>query len=1118
MKTKQWFRSIGILWLSAALFNACGSVELPADVAQATALLPEKIDYNLHVKPILSDRCFACHGPDQTKQKSGLRLDMADAAYDHNCENNLKAIAPGNAAKSDLVKRILSADPDYVMPEPQTHLTLTAQEKATLVKWIEQGAEYKQHWSFIAPQKVALPAIKNNTWPKNEVDNFVLQKLVATPSMALSPNQALQPQPETDKTTLLRRVSMDLTGLPPTPAEIAAFLADKTPDAYERVVNRLLMSPRFGEHQAVDWLDVARYADTHGYQDDGLRTMWPYRDWVIQAFNKNLSFDKFVTWQLAGDMLPNPTQAQLLATAFNRNHQQSQEGGIVPEEYRAEYVADRASTFGKAFLGLTVECARCHDHKYDPISQKDYYSLFAFFNSNNENGQIPYNGEASPTITLPKPEAEQKLRFIRTKLTEKHRELNTEAYKNGFAAWLAEAEKAPEKAILPAKQDLLGHFNFDEPKGKEFKNLANTKHKANAEGDDSLSNVSSVAGKLGRGRYIHGDNAVNFGKDFAYFERNQAFSVGIWLNLKSAKTVGTLFHKSNGVMNGHRGWEMNRLADGRIQLTFSNVWPDNAIDLETIEQFPLNAWTHFAFTYDGLSQANGLKIYINGRQAKVNVVNDNLTQSILYGKSKSNWYSDNMLIGRLSDQRAKDFMVDELKIYTRPLTPLEVQSLYSQQDETLKAIRTPAAQRTAAQQQSLLLYYAINFDQKFKNHWAEARQLRGQETDILNNEIDVMVMKERKTPRKSYVLKRGQYDMIGEEVQPATPSQFFQMPDNLPKNRLGLAQWLLHKDNPLFARVMVNRVWQRYFGKGLVISAEDFGNQGDLPTHLELLDWLAVSFRESGWNNKWIHKKIVMSATYRQGSFCNDKLRELDPDNKLYARGPNYRYAAEQVRDAALAVSGLLNSKMGGPSVHPYQPDGIWEALATRNSVTYVQNHGDTLYRRSMYTVWKRSSPPPMMLNFDAAERHTCSVRRQKTSTPLQALVMLNDPQFVEAARVLAQKSIEFKVQSVKGNVEFKVQNVESKNSQYAAFDPHHAIEFIFTSLISRPPKANEVKVLVQLYQEEWADFKKNPKRTNELLSVGEYGVAKNLDKSQLAAMTIVASAVMNFDEFVIKR
>ncbi|TAF92361.1 MAG: DUF1553 domain-containing protein [Cytophagia bacterium] len=411
-----------------------------------------------------------------------------------------------------------------------------------------------------------------------------------------------------------------------------------------------------------------------------------------------------------------------------------------------------------------------------------------------------------------------------------------------------------------------------------------------------------------------------------------------------------------------------------------------------------------------------------------------------------------------------------------------------------------------------------NFDQKFKNHWAEARQLRGQETDILNNEIDVMVMKERKTPRKSYVLKRGQYDMIGEEVQPATPSQFFQMPDNLPKNRLGLAQWLLHKDNPLFARVMVNRVWQRYFGKGLVISAEDFGNQGDLPTHLELLDWLAVSFRESGWNNKWIHKKIVMSATYRQGSFCNDKLRELDPDNKLYARGPNYRYAAEQVRDAALAVSGLLNSKMGGPSVHPYQPDGIWEALATRNSVTYVQNHGDTLYRRSMYTVWKRSSPPPMMLNFDAAERHTCSVRRQKTSTPLQALVMLNDPQFVEAARVLAQKSIEFKVQSVKGNVEFKVQNVESKNSQYAAFDPHHAIEFIFTSLISRPPKANEVKVLVQLYQEEWADFKKNPKRTNELLSVGEYGVAKNLDKSQLAAMTIVASAVMNFDEFVIKR
>jgi len=1094
MKTNLWLLRLGTLSLGLAIVSACGSVTLPEEVDQAIALLPQKIDYNLHVKPILSDRCFTCHGPDQNKQKAGLRLDIAHAAYEKNCENGMKAIVPGNPAKSDVVHRILSADPDYVMPEPQSHLALSAEEKAILVKWIEQGAEYKQHWSFIEPQKNALPKVKNTAWVKNEIDLFILKKLE---------DKNLKPQTEADKTTLLRRVSMDLTGLPPTLDEVAAFLADKTPNSYEKVVNRLLMSPKFGEHQAVDWLDVARYADTHGYQDDGLRTIWPYRDWVIGAFNKNLSFGKFVTWQLAGDMLANPTREQLLATAFNRNHQQSQEGGIVPEEYRTEYVADRANTFGKAFLGLTVECARCHDHKYDPISQKDYYSLFAFFNSNNENGQIPYNGEPSPTIALTTPEAEQKLRFIRTKFSKESSELAVNNYQSGFKTWLTEAENNPEKVVLPARQDLLAHFTFDEAKGKKFKNLANPKQSVEAEGDDSLSNASVVVGKIGRGRYIHGDNAVNFGKDFAYVERNQAFSVSIWLNLQSNKTVGTLFHKSNGVMNGHRGFEVNRLPDGRFQVMLSNVWPDNAIDLETIEKFPLNAWTHFAFTYDGLSRASGLKMYFNGREAKVNVINDNLTQSILYGKNKTNWYMDNMMIGRLSDQRTKDFMVDELKIYTRPLTPLEVLGLHTQRDEILAALKIPAAQRTAAQQQSLLVYYALNFDEKFKTHFTEARKLRGEETNILDKEIDVMVMKERKNPRKSYILKRGQYDMLGAEVTPATPSQFFQMPDNLPKNRLGLAQWLLHKDNPLFARVFVNRMWQRYFGKGLVVSAEDFGNQGDLPTHLELLDWLAVRFRESGWNNKLIQKAIVMSATYRQASVASDELREIDPDNKLYARGPNYRYAAEQVRDAALLASGLLNAQVGGPSVQPYQPAGLWEALATRNTVRYVQQHGDTLYRRSMYTIWKRSSPAPMMLNFDAAERHNCSVRRQKTSTPLQALVTLNDPQFVEAARVLAAKTLEKQV----------VKNA-SKNTNY----PSSAISSIFVALISRSPHPHELTLMTQLYKDEYQDFVKNPKRAAALLTVGEFAVNKTLNKNELAALTVVASTIMNFDEFVIKR
>ncbi len=1086
--------------LIAIALNGCTHLNLPKDVAEATVLLPQQIDYNLHVKPILSDRCFVCHGPDKSKQKAGLRLDIAEDACNKECEGGLMAIVEGNAAKSEVIQRILSDKADYVMPEPNTHLTLSAHEKAVLVKWVEQGAVYKPHWSFVAPQKYQIPVVKNIDKVKNPIDNFILQKLENnTPT--------LQPSPEATKTTLLRRVYMDLIGLPPSPQEVEGFLADTSTWAYERVVNKLLQNKHFGEHQAVSWLDVARYADTHGYQDDGLRTMWPYRDWVIGSFNRNLAFDKFTLWQLAGDMLPKPTKEQYVATGFNRNHQQSQEGGIVPEEYRTEYVADRANTFGKAFLGLTVECARCHDHKYDPISQKDYYSLFAFFNNNNENGQIPYNGEASPTITLPTPEAERKLRFIRTKLSVETKVLNKNDYQTRFENWLKQVERQPESMAVIDKKDLLGHFTFDEPKGKDFYNSAIAKHKITAEGDDSLSNVASVVGKIGRGRAIFGDNAVNFGSGFAYFERDQPFSVGIWLNIKSNKTVGTLFHKSNGVMNGYRGWNVNRLPDGRLQFMMSHVWPDNAIDIETLQKFPINAWTHFAFTYNGLSQANGVKLYVNGQEAKVRVMANNLTESILYGKNKTNWYTDNMMIGRISDQKTKNFQIDDLKIYTRSLNLLEVKSLFTQNNEVIKLLKLPDNQRTKPQQEALLSYYLDNFDKQFQQHLLQSRELICEETEILNKQINVMVMKERAVARKSFILQRGVYDAPSEEVSPDTPDQFFKMPSHYPRNRLGLAKWLIDDQNPLFARVIVNRMWQQYFGKGLVVSAEDFGNQGDLPTHLELLDWLAVQFRESGWNYKQMQKLIVMSATYKQSSNCNDHLRDLDPDNKRYARGPSYRYAAEQVRDAALAASGLMNQKIGGSSVLPYQPSGIWEALATRNAVSYVQNHGDSLYRRSLYTIWKRSSPAPMMLNFDAAERHSCSVRRQKTSTPLQALVTLNDPQFVEAARVLAQRVMGQELWVVSKNTEQTTVAVSSAR-----------LKAIFQSLISRQPRPNEVTLLEKLYLEEYEDFSKNPKRVNELLKVGEYPIDKKASKPQLAALTVVASTVMNFDEFLIKR
>ncbi|HWV32449.1 MAG TPA: DUF1553 domain-containing protein [Dyadobacter sp.] len=1062
-------------------------IDLPDDVAAEMNTLVAPVDYTYDVKPILSDRCFACHGPDANHQKANLRLDVAEVAYKKEGESGLKAIKPGKPGSSELVHRILSADPEMVMPTPESHLSLTAREKAILIRWVEEGAEYKPHWAFTKVEKPALPKVKNEAWVRNDIDRFILKKLE---------DKNMKPSPEASKTTLLRRVSLDLTGLPPTPEEVAAFLNDKSPNAYEKAVDRLLASPHYGEHMAVPWLDAARYADTHGYQDDGLRTAWPFRDWVINSFNRNQPYDQFVTWQLAGDMLPNPTRDMMVATAFNRMHQQSQEGGIIPEEYRTAYVSDRVDTFGKTFLGLTVECARCHDHKYDPISHKDYYSLYAFFNNNDENGQIPYNGEASPAITLPTPEADAQLKFIRENLARERSAItaNAVAYERGFQQWLAAAREAPEKALIPEKTDLIGHFTFDEPTGKEFANLADPKHKANAEGDDSLSNVASRNGRIGKARYIFGENAVSFGDKFAFFERNQPFSISIWLNLHDPAVSGSLLHKSNGVMNGYRGWNVFREKDGRIRLTVSHVWPENAIEIQTVDKFPMNKWTQLGFTYDGLSKAAGLKLFVNGQPAQVTVHNDHLTESILYGKNKTNWYVDKLNIGRLSDQRTKNFEVDEFRIYTRAISPLEMQGLFTLKNELLTALKTSPAQLKPAQLAALKDYYLTNIDTGYKKQLAASRALIGEETEIMDKQIDVMVMKERKYPRKTFILNRGAYDAPGKPVTSDTPDAFFKIPKEYPKNRLGLAKWLLDKDHPLFTRVTVNRFWMMYFGKGIVISSDDYGNQGELPTHPELLDYLAARFRESGWNVKAMQKLIVTSATYRQSSKIEPAMKDADPDNRLYARGPSYRMSAEQIRDNALASSGLLTRRVGGKSAYPYQPAGLWEALATRNEVTYKQQHGDSLYRRSLYTIWKRSSPPPMMLNFDAAERHFCITKRQKTSTPLQALVVMNDPQFVEASRVLAQHMLK---------------NGKSIDQQ---------IDYAFTALTSRLPDPKEKTVLKELYDEELKDFSHNPKRMKSILAVGEYPLDKTLDPAQLAAGTIVASTVMNFDEFLIKR
>ncbi|MDJ1505460.1 DUF1553 domain-containing protein [Xanthocytophaga agilis] len=1105
MRTKRWIEYIkyGTGFVGMLLLASC-TESVPKEIEIAYNALPDKVDYNLHVKPLLSDRCFACHGPDKNKQKAGLRLDTPDGAFSELPENKGKhAIVPGNLSESEVVNRILSNDPKFMMPTPESHLSLNEEEKALIVKWIKQGAEYKTHWSLIPPAKTDLPDIKLKNWPVNEIDFFVARKLE---------EKKLIPAPEADKETLLRRVSLDLTGLPPTPSEIDAFLADTSIHAYEKVVNRLLASPHYGERMASDWLDLARYADTHGYQDDGMRNSFPYRDWVIRAFNRNLSFDRFVTWQLAGDLLPNPDQDKLIATSFNRNHPQSQEGGIIDEEYRTEYVADRANTFGKAFLGLTIECARCHDHKYDPISQKDYYSLFAFFNQNKESGIIPYNGEASPSILLPDKEVSAKLEAIRKQMVPLLEKANPNqpTYKTAFQAWQSQLPTISKLPDIHTK-DLLVHVSFDTGTDSTYTNEVKTDLKAYSSGDKDK-RPRQVNGKFGTARQLIGDCGIDLAgkidlqpdpKKRYYtglnFERNQPFSVSLWVNVLKKGIKGPIFNRNNGEFEGFRGYDVSLNADGTLTTIFSYVWPANCIEIRTQERVGVNQWTNILLTYDGSAKAEGISLYINGKQATTQVITDHLTKSILHGPHNSNWSYMPFEIGKNMRGTIADIQVDELLIYKRKLTQPEITKQATGTNALYQIFTTPIEKRTPKQQEALFDYYLWNIDESFASYQQKLSELRLQETVLLTDIPEVMTMSELPTnqKRKTFILARGAYDApMKEPLSPHTPATVLAFDSTqYPANRLGLARWLLDKKNPLFSRVMVNRFWAMYFGKGLVSTIEDFGNQGALPTHPELLDWLAVYFRESGWNAKALHKKMVMSATYRQSSLTSKISQEIDPDNTLLSRAPSYRLSAEVIRDKILAASGLLTRKIGGPSVYPYQPAGIWEALATRNATSYTQSHGEDLYRRSLYTVWKRSSPPPSMLTFDVPDRYFCVVRRQKTSTPLQALILMNDPQYMEASRLLGERMMK-----------------EGGNT------PEQRISFAFKALVGRHPRDKELNLLNKLYAEELADFQKQPQCALSLLSTGEYPVNKALNVPELAACSMVATTLINFEETVMKR
>ncbi len=1092
-----------LLVLLGSILIGCGGNDIPVEVAALADKLPETVDYNLHIKPILSDRCFKCHGPDKSKVEAGLQLTNAEGATEK-LKSGRQAIVGGNINRSELVKRILSKDPEEIMPSPKSHLELSNEEKALLVKWVQQGGEYKEHWAFAKIENPDVPKVQEEKWVKNPIDNFVLAKLE---------EKQIKHSVAADKATLLRRVSMDITGLPPTVKELDDFLKDNSPNAYEKVVDRLLKSPHYGEKIGVDWLDLGRYADSHGYQDDGMRNAYPWRDWVIEAFNKNLPYDKFVTYQLAGDLLPNATREQKLATCFLRNHPQTQEGGVVDEEYRTEYVIDRVGMFGKAFLGLTVECARCHDHKYDPIAQKEFYQLSAFFNNNNESGIIPYNGEASPTVIMPTPDIEAKLKYIRTQIVPQENAIkpSQSIYKANFKKWLVEAQKNPEKYAISKKQ-LVADFPFERNTIKTDKYIdGKTKKQVIKKSPAAYQNMAVdsinayisgdwdrrpkfIKGVVGNGLLLRGECGIDLHRELD-FERNQPFSISLWMNAMKPGQHGPIYNSANGEFEGHRGYRCWLLKDGTLQVSFSYVWPANCIDFVTTEKITYKKWQNIVLTYDGTSKASGIKLYLDGKEMQRNLLVDNLTKSMKHGEHNSHWTDLPLMIGKEFRETLDNFAIDEFKIYERQLAPIEVEGIAKNKEQISAILTTPKKDWTEQQYYALFDYYRLNFDPYFDVYSRNLIKLRAKETQLITDEKEVMVMSELKTPRKTFIHNRGAYDALGEEVSVGVINRILPFDDKFPRNREGLAQWLLDKRNPLFARVAVNRFWQTYFGFGLSKTSDDFGNQGEMPSHPELLDWLATQFRESGWDVKAMQKLIVMSATYQQSSEKRKDLMEIDSENRLLARGASYRYAHEQIRDAVLAGSGLLVEKIGGPSVYPYQPAGIWEALATRNATSYKQNHGDSLYRRGIYTIWKRSSPPPSAITFDATERYFCVVKRQKTSTPLQSLVMMNDPQYNEAARKLAERMMR-----------------EGGTTQEGR------ITLAYKAMESRYPRKEEVNILNEMYQEELSDIQKNPKRVKELLSVGESVIDKTLNQNELAANTVLAMTLINFDGTVVKR
>ncbi|MEM6633697.1 MAG: DUF1553 domain-containing protein, partial [Bacteroidota bacterium] len=1012
----------------------------------------------------------------------GLRLDIAAAAFEELPESpGKKAIVPGKLHNSEVYHRIFSDDPDVYMPPPEFKVSLTDYEKAVLVRWIEEGAVYKPHWGFIPPEQTEVPNIQLADFAENEIDHFIIKKLE---------EMEIKPSPRADKELMLRRLTFDLTGLPPSVEEIQDFLHDNSPNAYEKQVDRLMGSIHYSERMATDWMDVSRYSDTYGYQVDRYRDMSPWRDWVIQSFHNNRSYNEFLTWQLAGDLMPNANWEQKLATGFNRLHPQNMEGGIVDEEFRVENVSDRVAVLGDGLMGLTLSCAKCHDHKYDPISQKEYYELYSFFNNINETGQIAWD-KTTPVPVLELPTSQQKITLdsLKKEVTKREKTLErvSSEEKAAIEKWIS-SEAYTQLGQRTPIRGAVAHYSLD----MTLKNSLNPRQKPNMQREFSKKEVPNyIEGHKGNGLSLGGDAWLNC-DDVGIFKRSDAFSIGLWVNLPESLEEGVIFHKNKGsALHSYRGYHLY-LKDNKLEWVMARTWPENAIIEQTLEEVPREEWVHLMVSYDGSSTAAGSKLYINGREAQTEIIKDNLTRDIVFNYLEDIIYPEpiepNLKIGaRWRGVGLKGGKVDEIWVFNRVLSTLEIGKMAGVFN--LPVSQTQVSDLDPSQREQLEEYYLTNLSPEYPTRLAALQKARKALVDSMEGVQEVMVMKEMEEPRKTYLLERGVYDAYGEEVFPNTPPSVMAMPEDLPKNRLGLAKWLTHPKHPLTARVAVNRYWQLFFGRGLVHTVQDFGNQGELPSHPELLDWLAVHFVKSGWNVKALHKLIVMSATYRQSSHTSEALRKKDLDNIWLARGPSIRLTSEMIRDNALAASGLLNRKVGGESVYPYQPDGLW----AMNFDPYPEDTGENLYRRSLYSMWRRTIPNPTLATFDQPERNVCTVKRQKTNTPLQALVLMNDPTFIEASKVIG---------------EYMTQEEDSEES----------IRLAFTQLTGKIPKEEEVRLLMELQAQEYEVFQAHPEKAQSWLATGAYQIDPQLDGNLVAANAVVASVIMNGDATITKR